>query len=363
MAEACPGSTFAKLDTLRAWHVRDETYAQALAELVNALHRSGFASHWGEGKTSSSDGQHFRVGGRGEQTGQVNLRYGAKPGVTFYTHLSDQYAPFHTKVITATVRDATHVLDGLLYHESELRIEEHYTDTLGFTDHVFALCHALGYRFAPRIRDLQDKRLYVPDASRDYPTLARFLGEKINTRILLAQWPEVLRLAASIKQGTVTASLMLRKLASYPRQNGLALALREMGRLERTLFLLDWLLDPPLRQRVTAGLNKGEAKNTLARAVCFNRLGEIRDKTYELQRHRASGLNLVVAAIILWNTVYMERAVRFLKEQGRHLDEGLLKHVAPVHWNHINLTGDYVWRQNRRVEKGGFRPMRPLPRT
>lgn len=82
-----------------------------------------------------------------------------------------------------------------------------------------------------------------------------------------------------------------------------------------------------------------------------------------MQRHRASGLNLVVAAIILWNTVYLERAVRFLKEQGRPLDEALLKHVAPVHWNHINLTGDYIWRQNRRVEKGGFRPMRPLPKA
>jgi TnpA family transposase len=76
--------------------------------------------------------------------------------VLFYTHVSDQYAPFHTKVINATVRDATHVLDGLLYHESDLKIEEHYTDTAGFTDHVFALCHLLGFRFAPRIRDLAD---------------------------------------------------------------------------------------------------------------------------------------------------------------------------------------------------------------
>jgi hypothetical protein len=74
-------------------------------------------------------------GGRGEQAGQVNLRYGTEPGVLFYTHVSDQYAPFHTKVINATVRDATHVLDGLLYHESDLKIEEHYTDTAGFTDH------------------------------------------------------------------------------------------------------------------------------------------------------------------------------------------------------------------------------------
>jgi TnpA family transposase len=96
-----------------------------LAELVNRQHRLPFASYCGAGTTSSSDGQHYKVGGRGRQTGQVNLRYGVDPGVTFYTHISDQYAPFHTKVITATVREATHVLDGLLYHESELRIDEH----------------------------------------------------------------------------------------------------------------------------------------------------------------------------------------------------------------------------------------------
>jgi TnpA family transposase len=68
----------------------------------------------------------------------------------------------------------------------------------------------------------------------------------------------------------VTASLILRKLGSYPRQNSLALALREVGKIERTLFMLEWLRDPALRLRVTAGLNKGEAHNALARAVCFN---------------------------------------------------------------------------------------------
>jgi Tn3 transposase DDE domain len=129
MAEACPGTSIAKLSWLSAWHIRDETYSKALAEIVNYHHRQPFAANWGEGTTSSSDGQRFRAGGRGEQAGQLNLRYGTEPGVLFYTHVSDQYAPFHTKVINATVRDATHVLDGLLYHESDLKIEEHYTDT------------------------------------------------------------------------------------------------------------------------------------------------------------------------------------------------------------------------------------------
>ena len=153
---------------------------------------------------------------------------------------------------------------------------------------------------------------------------------------------------------------MLRKLGSYPRQNGLAVALRELGRIERTLFTLDWLQNVELRRRVQSGLNKGEAKNALARAVFFNRLGELRDRSFENQRYRASGLNLVVAAIILWNTVYLERAIQALRGHGQDIDETLLPHLSPLGWEHINLTGDYIWRQNRLVEQGKFRPLRTL---
>ncbi len=359
MAESSPGITYARASWLQAWHIRDETYSAGLAELVNAHSHHPFASWWGEGITSSSDGQRFAAGGKGEAAGQVNARYGRQPGVLFYTHISDQYAPFHTQVINATARDATYVLDGLLYHESDLRIEEHYTDTAGFTDHVFALMHLLGFRFAPRIRDLADKRLYVSGDSKAYPALAPLIGGRINLRQICIHWDELLRLATSIKQGTVTASLMLRKLGNYPRRNGLAMALRELGRIERTLFTLEWLQNTDLRRRVQIGLNKGEARNALARAVFFNRLGELRERSYDNQRYRASGLNLVVAAIILWNTVYLERCINALREHGHPVDDGLLEHLSPMGWQHINLTGDYVWRQNKQVQTGGFRPLRP----
>ena len=255
------------------------------------------------------------------------------------------------------MRDATYVLDGLLYHESDIRIEEHYTDTSGFTDHVFALMHLLGFRFAPRIRDLADKRLFVVDSKKEYASINTMIGDAINVKHIKSHWDEILRLAASIKQGTVTASLILRKLGSYPRQNGLGMALREIGRIERTLFTLDWLQNVELRRRVNAGLNKGEAKNTLARAVFFNRLGEMRDRSFESQRYRASGLNFVIAAIVLWNTVYLERVIQHLKDNGQTVNESLLKHLSPLGWEHINLTGDYVWRQSKVMEKGEFRPL------
>ena len=267
MAESCPGSTYAKLSWLQAWHIRDDTYSSALAELVNAQFRQPFSDNWGDGTTSSSDGQRFKTGGKAESTGHINPKYGAEPGKLFYTHISDQYAPFSSQVVNVGVRDSTYVLDGLLHHESDLRIEEHYTDTAGFTDHVFALMHLLGFRFAPRIRDLSDTKLYLPPGRVKYQALKAMTSGTINLKAIRTHWNEILRLATSIKQGSVTASLMLRKLGSYPRQNGLAVALRELGRIERTLFILSWLQSVDLRRRVHAGLNKGEARNALARAV------------------------------------------------------------------------------------------------
>ena len=325
------------------WHIREETYATALARLIDFHRALPLAQLWGTGATSSSDGQYYRAGGYGEALGDINARHGNEPGVAFYTHISDQFGPYYTKDIAATASETPHALDGLLYHQTGLQIEEHYTDTGGVTDHVFGLCPLFGFRFAPRIRDLKDRRLYLFASQDAPPILAPLVGGSIDQDHIAAHWDDVLRLGASIRAGTVTASAMLKKLSAYPRQNGLAVALRELGRIERTLFTLEWLKSMDLRRRATAGLNKGEARNALARAVFFYRLGEMRDRSFESQAYRASGLNLLVAAIILWNTIYLERAFAELRRQGRDVRPELAKHVAPLGWEHIGLTGDYVW--------------------
>ncbi|OAH37554.1 hypothetical protein AX777_25740 [Sphingobium yanoikuyae] len=164
-----------------------------------------------------------------------------------------------------------------------------------------------------------------------------------------------MRFATSIRTGTVTASAMLRRLSAYPRQNGLALALRELGRLERSIFMLDWLRDIDLRRRTQAGLNKGEARNALARALFFNQLGELRDRRFENQTYRASGLNLLVAAIILWNTRYLEMA---LVDIGA--PDEIARHIAPLGWEHISLTGDYSWNVDDRPDPDVLRPLRAV---
>jgi TnpA family transposase len=186
-----------------------------------------FTRIWGDGDTSSSDRQFFRAGSHGEGSADVNARYGRDPGVKFYTHVSDRFAPLHTKVISASVSEATYVLDGLLQHESSLSIKEHYTDTTGAVDHVFGLCHLLGFRFAPRIRDLKDRRLYVFDSPKQYGLLQSLIAGNVSAKLFEENWTEILWLGVSVQAGKVAPSALLKRLAAYPRQNTLAKALRD----------------------------------------------------------------------------------------------------------------------------------------
>jgi TnpA family transposase len=358
MSESCRGASLRQLALVHDWHVSEAGYAEALARLIDAHRARPLSKIWGDGTKASSDGQHFFAGGHGEAIADVNARHGNEPGVSFYTHISDQYGPFHTKVIAATAGEAPHVLDGLLYHQSGLQIDEHAVDTGGVSDHCFGLLPFFGYRFAPRMRDLKDRRMHLPPGMSVDPLLAHWTDMKnpVDVKHAAAHWDELLHVATSIRSGTVTASAMLKKLSAYPRQNGLAVALRELGRLDRSLYMLRWLLDLDLRRRAQTGLNKGEARNALARAIFFCQLGELRDRTFENQVYRASGLNLVVAAVILWNTRYLELAAADLG-----VEPEMMRHVAPLGWEHLSLTGDYAWDTADAPAPSELRPLRTKP--
>jgi TnpA family transposase len=130
----------------------------------------------------------------------------------------------------------------------------------------------------------------------------------------------------------------LRKLAAYPRQNRLAVALREIGRVERTLFLL---ADRDLQRRVQMASTRAKpTTRSSARSVST----EIRDRTTEGQHHRIAALNLLAAIIIYWNSWKLGEVVARTVEAGQAPALDLLSHVSPLGWEHINLTGEYRWR-------------------
>ena len=343
MAAATNTHSFWELLRIARWHVEGSAYDRALAMIVEAHAALPMAAFWGQGQSASSDGQFFLANEQGEAMNLINAKYGNVPGLKGYSHVSDQYAPFATQVIPATVSEAPYILDGLLMNDAGRRVRQHFADTGGFTDHVFAACALLGYRFAPRIRDLPQKRLYAFTPNATPANVRALVGGKINEPLIERNWPDILRIMATIAAGIVAPSQILRKLASYPRQNELALALREVGRIERTLFMIDWILDAGLQRQAQIGLNKGEAHHALKRAISFHRRGEIRDRSGEGQHYRIAGMNLLAAIIIFWNTMKLGEVVNTRAASGTHIAPDLLAHVSPLGWEHINLTGEYRW--------------------
>ncbi len=170
----------------------------------------------------------------------------------------------------------------------------------GYTDQVFGLTHLFGFRFAPRLRDLADSKLFTLSESEVYVNINEIFRGKINKTVIKENYDEVLRVASSIKDGKVSAALMLNKLSSYSKQNGISTTLREMGKIEKTIFILDYLSSEELRRKIQKGLNKGEAMNGLARAIFFGKQGELRERTVENQLQRASALNIIINAINIW---------------------------------------------------------------
>lgn len=355
MALSTPEITYRQLANTAQWRLYDDAMKKAQATLVNYHHKLFLSTFWGDGSTSSSDGMRIQVGVSSLQA-DMNPHYGSGKGVTMYRFVSDQFSTFYTKVINTNTRDAVHVIDGLLYHETDLNIEEHYTDTAGYTDQVFGLSHLLGFRFAPRIRDISDVKLYCTNKASEYPEIESILNGKINTKVIEESFDDVLRMTHSIREGNVTGSLIMGKIGSYSRQNALATSLREMGRIEKTIFILDYITNESLRRRIQRGLNKGEAMNGLARAIFFGKRGEFRERELQDQLQRASALNILINAISIWNTTYLQKAIDHLK-QSDDFDESLLKHISPLGWEHINLLGEYHFDVKNILESDELRPL------
>ena len=357
MAESCP-YTYRQLSWSIDWHIREETLLAALACLDNFVLSAPLSRAWGDGTTSSSDGMRMHLGVKAANA-EYNAKYfGAGRGTNMYIHAADIWVPFGKPEIIGTNEEALYVIDALCHHESDLHIREHYTDTGGSTEQVFALASLLGFRFAPRISDALSKKLYLLDAVGTSTPLDTLLFDQVNKKLITQQWDEMRRVASSIRHGTVSASLLMRKLAAYPRQNQVARALTEFGKLERTSFLLEYFRDATLRRRILIGLNKGEALHALARQLFFGRLGELRDRALEDQIHRASCLHLLMAAIAAWNTVYLTEAIATLRKRGEDIPEATVAHIAPLGWEHIRLIGDYHFTPQSGRSLENLRPLR-----
>jgi TnpA family transposase len=343
MGQSAQGITVDMLQHVTRWFLREDTIKAANAAMINFHHQLPVSRIWGEGIASSSDGQRFGI----QQSSLLASYYPRYFGyyeraVTVYTHTSDQYSVFGTRIISCSPREALYVLDGLLENNTILRLREHYTDTHGFTEHVFGLCYLLGYSFMPRLRDLADQHLYKMNRNADYGCLNPLFRGVADTDLIREQWDLLVRVAASLKNRTAPANVIVQRLANSSSSDRLAGALTALGRVVKTIFILRYLSDPKLRHRVQLQLNRGEARHELVgRCLFFANRGEFRSGDAEEIMNKASCLGLLSNAVLVWNSLRIAEIVNQLRAAGQAIADQDLARVSPIMHGHVIPNGTY----------------------
>jgi len=343
------------------WYIRQETLQKATDVLVNYLYRQGLSHYWGDGRFSSSDGQRFPVAVRTQNATPLPRYFGYGRGLTFLTWTSNQYSQYSTLVTPPTHREAAYTLDKILDNDSDLQIETHTTDTEGYTDLIFALFDLLGMQFAPRLKDISDTRLYATVSTKVPSQIGPLITRKLNLDLIHQHYSLMLRLAGSLKFRWTTPSIIIRKLQAFPRQHILTQALQEYGRLVKTLFVLRYFQSELYRRQIDIQLNKGEKLHALRGYIHEASRGQIRKKFPEEHLNQANCLNLIVNAVIVWNTVYMQAAITHLRQRGQKISEEELAQLSPVRFEHINVHGKYTFEFSEPLTDAGLRPLAQTP--
>ncbi|MCH2218332.1 MAG: Tn3 family transposase [Flavobacteriales bacterium] len=333
-----------KADTMRQIndaYIREATIKEANSVLVNNHSQMALSQVHGDGSVSSSDGQRFIINASSLLASFFPRYCGYyEKVISIYTHVSDQLAVYNTNAISCSPRESLHVIDGLLDNNTILRIKEHSTDTEGYTEHIFALCFLLGIRFMPRIKDLKSQQLYRIDKA-ERSNLDALLTKSISLKIIQEQLDQMVKVVASLKNKLCPAHEIIRRLSKGSPSDQLSKAFTHLGRLVKTMYILQYVTEQELRDKVNLQLNKGEQRHGLARWIFFANQGKFQTGDYEEIMNKASCLSLVSNAVLYWNTVKMSQFIGQLQKNGEEIDSDILRHISLLPFKHVIPMGTY----------------------
>jgi TnpA family transposase len=307
---------------------------------------------------TSSDGQKFEVA-----VDSLNANYsfkylGKDKGVSVVTFIDMRDLMWHSTVISSAEREAAYVIDGLM-HNDVIQSDIHSTDTHGYSEVIFAATYLLHFGFAPRIKGIGRQRLYAFRHRQRYHEQGHTLlpDHYIREALIEDQWDEVLRFIATIRLKITTASQLFKRLNSYSRQHPLYRALKEFGKIPKTLFILKYCDDVQLRQAVEKQLNKVEGSNKFSKAVSFGHSHEFIQGEKEDQEIAEACRRLIKNAIVCWNYLYLSRLLAEEKNGERRAALlGAVRNGSAATWAHFNLHGEFDFSDERMVDSMGLTP-------
>ena len=291
---------------------------------------------------TSSDGQKFNVGVDSILANYSFKYFGQSQGISVYTFIDDRQVMFYDTIMSPGDREAAFVIDGLM-NNNIVKSYIHSTDTHGYTEVIFAVMHFLGVSFAPRIKNIGSQTLYCLNSKREYHGKDYKIkpDKKINLKLIEDNWGDILRLIATIKTKTVTASQIFKRLNSYSKKSPLYNALKEFGRIIKTIYILTYIDDVVLRKKIEKQLNRIELFNKFAKAVFFANNQEFRTGSPTEQKIIVACKSFIQNCILLWNYLFLSQILVNYDEENRKSLIKTIKESSIISWRHINLHGEY----------------------
>ncbi len=355
--------TRSRLVHVDQYYLRADTIAAANAALIAAQAQVPIVEHWGKGLLASVDGLRFVVPVRTINAAPSPKYFAKKTGITWLNAINDQVIGIGQMVVPGTPRDSLFILDALLNLDGGVKPEMVATDNASYSDMVFGIFKLLGYRFSPRFKDLQDQRFWkaqMPGAETagEYGPLEAIARNKVNVKKVITHWPDMLRVAGSLVTNQVRAYDLLRMFGREGHPAPLGQAFAEYGRIAKTLHLLAVVdpVDDTYRRQMHKQLTVQESRHKLARDICHGKKGTIHQAYRDGMEDQLGALGLVLNAVVLWTTRYIDAAVAQLRAEGYEIRDEDVARLSPLKHKNLNVLGRYNFTASQPVK--GLRPLR-----
>lgn len=362
LARAARGLSEKQLrDTEKLWFTEQslERVNQAIVRFIQSLPLPTIYNTVRNELHTSSDGKKVVVAVNSLLANYSYKYYGKEQGVTVNSFLDEKQSFFHVNVMTSSDREAPYMMDGLaksipaVFHEPYLdetgfredrraKGHKHSTDNHGYTEAIFAGLHFLDVAYAPRIANLAEQTIYAFESRlmRKHTSNPIAPNSAINKKLILDNWDDILRVMATIKLNYCSASLMLRMLSAGASDSPLYSALKEFGRLIKSKFILNYIVDEELRRAITRQLNRVELGQKMAGAVFYGRSGQFHVGTPDEIQRVMLCKTILQNAIILWNYLFLSDYYNGLAtEEEKRVVSEMISKGSVIAWKHINMKG------------------------
>jgi len=310
-------------------HLRAASDAVAAEMLATPL-----AVHWGSGVAASADMMSLDATRR-LWLSRIEPRRRV-PAIGTYTHISDRWAVIYDQPVLLNERQAGVAIEGAL-KQNIIAIQRLAVDTHGFTHFAMAAAKLLGFDLAPRLADLASRKLFLPhDVS--VPASLEPMVERVGvSRAAREGWDGLLHLILSLKNGHGSAATIIARHGSAAKGMPVYEAGTLLGKVLRSLFLLDYLVKPVFRREVHRVLGQGESVHQLQRAIFAGRIEAKHARNLREVAATSGALTLLTNIVMAWNTAAMQKVVD--REGADRFPAEHLGHIAPVAFRHINMHG------------------------